>query len=131
MQAKAAVTFGSGEPFQITDITVDDPQAGESIHKSSIGDLSYRYTCTNASPVLPLFRSAGAGVVEKVGVGIKHIQPGDHIISYSSCGVCGNCLSGMAYACESFYDLNFGGKMIDGTSRLHKEDTDLSNFFGQ
>jgi Zn-dependent alcohol dehydrogenase len=28
MQTKAAVTFGKGEPFEITDITIDDPQPG-------------------------------------------------------------------------------------------------------
>ncbi|TWI58177.1 NAD(P)-dependent alcohol dehydrogenase [Halalkalibacter nanhaiisediminis] len=136
MQAKAAVTFGSGEPFQITDITVDDPQAGEVLVRIVGSGICHTdiLAQTQAYPVpLPaVLGHEGAGVVEKVGVGIKHIQPGDHVVlSYSSCGVCGNCLSGMAYACESFYDLNFGGKMIDGTSRLHKEGTDLSNFFGQ
>jgi aryl-alcohol dehydrogenase len=29
MLTKAAVTFGKGEPFKITDIMVDDPRPGE------------------------------------------------------------------------------------------------------
>ncbi|WP_342667016.1 hypothetical protein [Domibacillus tundrae] len=29
MQSKAAVTFGKGEPFQITEISIDDPKPGE------------------------------------------------------------------------------------------------------
>jgi aryl-alcohol dehydrogenase len=74
----------------------------------------------------------GAGVVEKVGMGVTTIQPGDHVVlSYSSCGGCPNCLSGKPYACEQFYPLNFEGKMADGTCRLHKGDQALSNFFGQ
>ena len=136
MQAKAAVTFGNGEPFQITDITVDDPQAGEVLIRIVGSGICHTdiLAQTQAYPVpLPaVLGHEGSGVVEKVGLGIMHIKPGDHVVlSYSSCGICGNCLSGMAYACESFYDLNFGGKMIDGTSRLHKDDQDLSNFFGQ
>jgi aryl-alcohol dehydrogenase len=74
----------------------------------------------------------GSGVVEKVGPAVKNIAAGDHVVlSYSSCGVCRNCLSGKAYACLQFYDLNFGGRMADGTCRLHKDHQPLSNFFGQ
>ncbi|WP_309240459.1 MULTISPECIES: hypothetical protein [unclassified Caldibacillus] len=29
MQTKATVTFGSGEPFEIKDITIDEPQTNE------------------------------------------------------------------------------------------------------
>lgn len=136
MLTKAAVTFGAGEPFQITDITVDEPQTGEVLIRlvaTGICHTDY-FAQTQAYPVpLPaVLGHEGSGIVEKVGSGVKNIEPGDHVVlSYSSCGVCPNCLQGKAYACEQFYDLNFGGRMADGTCRLHKDHQDVSNFFGQ
>jgi aryl-alcohol dehydrogenase len=136
MKTKAAVTFVSGEPYQITDITIDDPKQGEVLVRlAGTGICHTDVLAQNQAYPVPLpavLGHEGAGVVEKVGLGITHIQPGDHVVlSYSSCGSCPNCLSGKAYACEQFYDLNFAGKMADGTSRLHKDGQDLSNFFGQ
>lgn len=136
MQTKAAVTFGNGEPFQITDITIDDPKAGEVLVRIVGTGICHTdiLAQTQAYPVpLPaVLGHEGSGVVEKVGMGVTHIQPGDHVVlTYSSCGICESCLSGKAYACENFYDLNFAGRMIDGTSRLHNNSQDLSNFFGQ
>src|SRR5690606_28302314 len=46
-------------------------------------------------------------------------------------GRCANCLTGHPTVCDRFNELNFGGRMEDGTARLHQDDTDLSTFFGQ
>jgi aryl-alcohol dehydrogenase len=136
MQAKAAVTFGKGEPFEITDITIDDPKPGEVlIRLVGTGICHTDILAQNQAYPVPLpavLGHEGSGIVEKVGLGVTNLQPGDHVVlSYSSCGNCPNCLSGKPYACENFYDLNFGGKMADGTCRLHKDHQPLSNFFGQ
>jgi aryl-alcohol dehydrogenase len=136
MQTKAAVTFGKGEPFEITEITIDDPGPGEVLVRLvGTGICHTDILAQNQAYPVPLpavLGHEGSGIVEKVGVGVTNIQPGDHVVlSYSSCGACPNCLSGKPYACENFYDLNFGGKMADGTHRLHKDHQPLSNFFGQ
>jgi aryl-alcohol dehydrogenase len=136
MKTKAAVTFGKGEPFEITEITIDDPQPGEVLVRLVASGICHTdFFAQNQSYPVPLpavLGHEGSGIVEKVGVGIKHIQPGDHVVlSYSSCGVCRNCLSGKAYACEQFYDLNFSGRMADGSCRLHLDNREVSNFFGQ
>lgn len=136
MQSKAAVTFGKGEPFQITEISIDDPKPGEVLVRLVASGICHTdVLAQNQAYPVPLpavLGHEGSGVVEKVGVGVTTIQPGDHVVlSYSSCGGCPNCLKGKPYACEVFYDLNFTGKMADGTSRLHKDGQELSNFFGQ
>lgn len=136
MQTKAAVVFEKDKPFQLTDITIEDPKPGEVlIRLVGTGICHTDYFAQNQSYPVPLpavLGHEGSGIVEKIGVGVNHIQPGDHVVlSYSSCGVCPNCLSGKAYACEQFYDLNFGGRMADGTCRLHHDHQDVSNFFGQ
>lgn len=136
METKAAVTFGSGEPFEIKHITIDEPQTNEVLIRLVGTGICHTdiLAQTQAYPV-PLPAVLGheeAGIVEKVGNGISHIQPGDHVVlSYSSCGSCDNCLSGKAYACERFYELNFEGRMADRSTRLHVEGQDASNFFGQ
>ncbi|WP_017729108.1 NAD(P)-dependent alcohol dehydrogenase [Halalkalibacterium ligniniphilum] len=136
MLTKAAVTLGKGEPFQITDIMVDDPQPGEVLVRLvATGICHTDILAQNQAYPVPLpavLGHEGSGVIEKVGMGVTNIEPGDHVVlSYSSCGGCPNCLAGKPYACEQFYSLNFEGKMGDGTCRLHKGDQDLSNFFGQ
>lgn len=136
METKAAVTFNKGESFEITSITLDDP-ANDEVLVRLVGtgichtDLIVRDQYYPV-PLPAVLGHEGSGVVEKVGKDITNVKAGDHVvISYSNCGECINCRRGKPFACEKFYDLNFTGKMADGTSRLHKDDQDLSNFFGQ
>lgn len=74
----------------------------------------------------------GSGIVEELGPGVEGFEVGDHVvISFAHCGHCENCLTGHPTVCKTFNELNFGGKMEDGTFRIHKEGKDVSNFFGQ
>lgn len=74
----------------------------------------------------------GSGIVEELGPGVEGFDVGDHVvISFAHCGHCENCLTGHPTVCKTFNELNFGGKMEDGTFRIHKEGKDVSNFFGQ
>lgn len=136
MITKAAVTFGKGEPFKIDDITIDDPGDGEVLIRiKAVGichtDLIVRDQYYPV-PLPAVLGHEGAGVVEKIGNGVTNLQPGDHVVlSFSSCGQCKKCLNGNPYACDRFFELNFTGKMGDGTCRLHKDGKDVSNFFGQ
>jgi aryl-alcohol dehydrogenase len=136
MLTKAAVTYGKGEPFQIDDINIDDPKDGEVLIRiKAVGichtDLIVRDQYYPV-PLPAVLGHEGAGIVEKVGNGVTSVQPGDHVVlSFSSCGECTNCLTGNPYACENFFELNFTGKMADGSCRLHKDGQEVSNFFGQ
>jgi S-(hydroxymethyl)glutathione dehydrogenase/alcohol dehydrogenase len=44
-----------------------------------------------------------AGVVEAVGCDVRHVQPGDHVATFTRafCGACRFCLSGRPYICET------------------------------
>ncbi len=73
----------------------------------------------------------GAGVVEQVGRSVKGIRRGDHVVlSYQSCGRCGQCRRGHPTDCEHFYDANFGFKRLDGSNALHHSGVS-GHFFGQ
>jgi NADPH:quinone reductase-like Zn-dependent oxidoreductase len=55
-------------------------------------------------PLPHIFASDAAGVVEKAGPGVRHVQPGDPVIVFPglSCGRCGKCLGGRDNECAAF-----------------------------
>ena len=74
----------------------------------------------------------GAGEVVKVGPGVTEFQPGDRVgFSFAYCNACANCYAGRPASCLKFNQINFGGVLPDGTSRLSQNGRTLSMFFGQ
>lgn len=69
----------------------------------------------------------GAGVIEAVGEGVTHTQPGDHVIMsfVPNCGRCYHCVRGEAFLCQA---TPRGGLMLDGTSRLSLDGRPLAAF---
>jgi len=136
MKIKAAVAPAMGQPFVIEEVDLDDLRANEVLVRI-VGtglchtDLFFR----NDVPIpLPaVYGHEGSGVVEKVGVNVTAVSPGDHVaISYNSCGVCKNCRKGMPYYCVNFNGLNYSGARADGTMPISKGGTPLYGaFFGQ
>jgi aryl-alcohol dehydrogenase len=136
MQVTAAVIHETGDDYQLEEITLDEPKHGEvMIQIVASGICHTDVSAQNQLLPVPLpavLGHEGAGVVVKTGAGVKGLEAGDHVIlSYASCGHCEYCLTGNSYACEDILSANFAGKMLDNTHRLHQEDKDLSNFFGQ
>ncbi len=66
-------------------------------------------------PMPHIFASDAAGVVEKVGTGVKNIKVGDKVIVYPgiSCGRCEKCLSGQDNLCSEYFLL---GVLNNGVS---------------
>lgn len=135
MKIKAAVTHHMGEEFKFEDVELADPKANELLIKIVASGVCHTDAVARdlgTTPYPVVLGHEGSGVVEKVGVGVKNIQPGDHVVlSFTSCGHCENCLTGHPTVCMSFNELNFGGKMEDGTHRLSHHTHELSTFFGQ
>ncbi|MGD6843689.1 NAD(P)-dependent alcohol dehydrogenase [Bacillus infantis] len=135
MKIKAAVTHGQGEDFKIEEVELAEPQANEVLIKIVASGVCHTDAVARDLGLTPypvVLGHEGSGIVEKVGAGVKTIEPGDHVVlSFASCGHCENCLTGHPTVCTEFNDLNFGGKMEDETHRLHQHDHELSTFFGQ
>lgn len=67
-----------------------------------------------------------------MGEGVSTVKPGDPVVlGYAYCGKCHSCLTGAPFECERYDELNFGGRMADGSTRLHHQGHELSVFFGQ
>lgn len=135
MKITAAVTHSQGEDFKIEEVELAEPKANEVLIKVVASGVCHTDAVARdlgLSPFPAVLGHEGSGIVEKVGEGVRTIQPGDHVVlSYASCGHCENCLTGHPSVCVEFNVLNFDGKMEDNTHRLSQHNHELSTFFGQ
>ncbi|QCU79658.1 alcohol dehydrogenase (plasmid) [Citricoccus sp. SGAir0253] len=104
---KAAVVHAPGAGFSIEDITVGEPQANEVLVKvKAVGLCLSDLTMASADlgfPMPAVFGHEVAGVVERVGPGVRSLHEGDHVVGalIRYCGDCPRCLSGRSYYCRN------------------------------
>ncbi|WP_218027336.1 zinc-binding dehydrogenase [Nocardia vaccinii] len=84
------------------------------------------------APVPMVMGHEGAGVVEEVGEGAQSVV-GDHVVLsiVASCGTCYQCSLGNRSICEVGAVMSPGGLMLDGTTRLTKDQEDLHSLLCQ
>jgi aryl-alcohol dehydrogenase len=135
METKTALLNEQEGKFEFENITLDEPKAGEVLVKVVASGVCHTDAVARdlgLSPFPVVLGHEGSGVVDKVGENVSTLKKGDQVVlSYASCGHCENCQTAHPSTCYNFNDLNFGGKMSDGTHRLHKNGEDVSTFFGQ
>lgn len=135
MKIQAAVTHAQGKDFSIEDVTLSAPKANEVAVKIVATGVCHTDAVARdlgISPYPIVLGHEGSGIVEQVGENVTSLAVGDHVvISFAHCGQCENCLTGYPTVCSRFNELNFGGRMEDGTYRLRQNSTELSTFFGQ
>jgi S-(hydroxymethyl)glutathione dehydrogenase/alcohol dehydrogenase len=66
----------------------------------------------------------GAGIVERLGKGVRHLAPGDHVaLSFiPACGECSYCRAGRGNLCTAASVSSFRDCLLDGTTRLALRD---------
>ena len=136
---RAAVLREFGSPLDVTEVTVEDPQAGEVLVKiaasgvcgSDLKTLDGKSPVARQLPVIPGHESAG--VVEAVGPGVTTVKPGDHVIVAMNgpCGRCRNCSRGRAYLCSGKARMSaIMGLMADGSTRLRLDGQQVRPYIG-
>jgi NDMA-dependent alcohol dehydrogenase len=148
MKSKAAVLRGVGVDWEVTEVELDPPHAGEVLVKMAYAGICHSdehfYTGDSVPskdmeemmrasgvPVPEWFPMLGghegSGIVEKIGPEVKTLKPGDHVaISFlPACGSCRWCASGYTYLCDVGADLYSKAMTTDGTCRRHLGDEDL------
>lgn len=132
----AALSYDPADPFVVTEVHVDEPQAGEilvRIEASGIchTDLVNRPAGAADRPVL--LGHEGAGVVEAVGESVDTVRPGDRVVlTFRSCGRCRNCATQRPAYCRDALRLNGFGQRVDGSARVTVGGARvLDGFFGQ
>jgi alcohol dehydrogenase (nicotinoprotein) len=132
MKTKAAVLRDVGKDWEIVELDLDGPKAGEVLvrwvaaglcHSDEhlrTGDIPVRYHIVGGHE--------GAGIVEEVGAGVTRLKPGDHIVCsfLPVCGHCRFCARGLTNLCD-LGALLVDNCLPDGTFRFHAEGQD----FGQ
>ncbi|EPZ14350.1 hypothetical protein M622_18810 [Thauera terpenica 58Eu] len=135
--ARAAVLRKVGGPLEIEDVRISAPKGDEVLVRMvGVGVCHTDLVCRDAFPVpLPIVLGhEGAGIVEAVGEGVRSLEPGDRVVlSFNSCGRCGNCGSGHPSNCLQMLPLNFGGaQRVDGGRMLDAAGNAVQGlFFGQ
>ncbi|TCN49875.1 S-(hydroxymethyl)glutathione dehydrogenase/alcohol dehydrogenase [Rhodococcus sp. SMB37] len=125
MKVKAAVIKGVNQPWEIEEIDLGDPVAGEVQVKLAASGLCHsdEHLRTGASP-LPSFPALGghegAGVVTKVGPGVTSVEEGDHVVLafIPACGRCRSCAKGLQNICDEGAGLLTGKAISDKTNRV-------------
>lgn len=134
----AAVVESGGAAFTLSPVELGAPRFGEVRVRLVAAGLCHT-DLGAASGGLPfplpgVLGHEGAGVVEAVGPGVTRVSEGDHVLlSFTSCGTCGNCRAGHPAYCATWLPLNLiGGTRSDGSSPITRDGTALGgHFFGQ
>ncbi|MER7080227.1 S-(hydroxymethyl)glutathione dehydrogenase / alcohol dehydrogenase [Saccharopolyspora kobensis] len=124
MKTKAALLHGPGENWEVDEIELGDPVAGEVQVRLAASGLCHsdEHLRTGASPstFYPVVGGhEGAGVVTKVGPEVTGLQEGDHVVLafIPGCGTCRPCARGMQNLCDAGAGLLTGRAISDGTYR--------------
>ena len=102
---KAAILHHVGGPLVIEDVELDDPWPNEVVVRTfgcGVCHSDLHFIDGHYGVDFPVVLGHEAsGVVESVGVDVKYVQPGDHVIACMSvfCGDCNYCSSGRPYLC--------------------------------
>lgn len=137
MKTTAAVLERLGGEFNLLELTIDGPAAGEVLFDVVGVGLCHTDLAVRDGhlpfPFPGVVGHEGSGIVRAIGAGVTKVAVGDRVCaSFHSCGACTQCRSGMPSYCHDFMARNFGGARHDGSSALRKGSEAIgSNFFGQ
>lgn len=116
MKTKGAICWGPGQPWQIEELDMGDPVAGEVQVRLAASGLCHsdeHLRAGDAPAVFPLLGGhEGAGIVTKVGPGVTSLREGDHVVAVfiPACGRCVWCARGQSNICD------YGAKIMEGIS---------------
>jgi alcohol dehydrogenase (nicotinoprotein) len=129
MKVKAAVLHDVKTPFEITELDLDGPGAGEVLIRYVAAGLCHsdlHLTDGDLPPRFPIVGGhEGAGIIEEVGPGVTKVKPGDHVVCsfIPNCGVCRYCATGHQSLCDMGATI-LEGSFPDGSFRFHSGGTD-------
>ena len=125
--SRAGVMWGVDQHWDVVELDLDDPRQGEVLVRFEAtglchsddhirtGDMQVRYPMVGGHEA--------AGVVERVGPGVRRVKVGDRVVcSYIPvCGTCRYCSTGRQNLCDAGRNA-VTGMLLDDTFRFHSRD---------
>lgn len=125
MKTKAAVLWEPGKDWEIEEVELGAPEAGEVRVQLAASGLCHSdehvRTGANTVATYPVVGGhEGAGVVVEVGPGVSNVVEGDHVVLafIPACGVCYPCSRGLQNLCDAGANLLTGRAIADGGYRI-------------
>ncbi len=147
MKCRAAIVRGTDQPWEVTEVEVDPPKAGEVVVRWAAAGMCHSDEHIVTGDMVPpeeawemmgiesffpiIGGHEGSGVIEQVGAGVSSVAPGDHVSAsfIPSCGRCRYCSTGRQNLCDAGAGAFQKGMITDGTSRHRLADgTDVNLF---
>lgn len=128
---RAAIVQKSGDRVEIwTDLDMPEPRAGEvRVHVKYCGLCQSDLTVIDGD--FPLTQPAvpgheASGIVDVVGAGVTHLQPGDHVVltPVPPCGTCYYCQRNDHSLCVNSMAI-LSNRLLDGSTQLTRAGNDI------
>ena len=132
MEMKAAVLYEPNTPLVIEELDLAEPGEGEVLVKVSAAGVCHSDLHVMkgewTSPMPVVLGHEGAGIVERIGQGVKNVEAGDHVILNfrPNCGWCGHCVRGQPVLCNGSETPR--NEMFSGGSRLSRNGEVVHHF---
>ena len=137
MKIRAAVLEAFGTPLVVQQVDLVEPGPGEALVRLVACGVCHTdaYSASGVDPTgyAPcVLGHEGAGIVERIGDGVRLVAPGDHVVTLFApeCGECIHCRSGRTNRCIAIRDQQNAGYLPDGTTRLFRDGEPLRHFMG-
>ena len=124
MKTRAALFFAPGRGFEVREIELAEPRAGEVlVRMAAVGICGTDLHVVKGEwprPTPMVLGHEGAGVVEAVGEDVDGLAPGDRVVlSWApSCGQCADCRRRRPAACAALQRAIGAGTLLDGTTGI-------------
>jgi S-(hydroxymethyl)glutathione dehydrogenase/alcohol dehydrogenase len=137
VKMRAAVLERFGEPLEVQELDLSEPQAGEVLVRLVACGVCHTdlFTASGADPSgysPTVLGHEGAGVVEAAGEGVSSVTPGDHVVTLFSpqCRECRHCKDPRTNLCLAIREQQNLGYLPDGTARLSRDGEPIRHFMG-
>jgi S-(hydroxymethyl)glutathione dehydrogenase / alcohol dehydrogenase len=137
VKIRAAVLEEFGAPLEVQEVELAEPKAGEVLIQLFACGVCHTdlYTASGADPSgysPTVLGHEGAGVVERVGEGVRDVEPGDHVVTLFSpqCRECEHCRDHRTNLCLAIREQQNQGFLPDGTTRLSRDGVPIRHFMG-
>jgi S-(hydroxymethyl)glutathione dehydrogenase/alcohol dehydrogenase len=137
VKIRAAVLEEFGAPLEVQELDLAEPKADEALVRLVSCGVCHTdlYSASGADPSgysPTVLGHEGAGIVERVGDGVRDVEPSDHVVTLFSpqCRECEHCRDHRTNLCLAIREQQNQGFLADGTTRLSRDGESIRHFMG-